>query len=443
MANKTKKTGLQRLFIIGIAVLILVWTGFIALNFLQYRQFYIFAQRDLGENLALLSQSVASSIPAEWVEAVELGMPELAESDPSDFLNSLVDDRRVFTIAILDTAGAVVYSTDPHLEEGSQNPYWASELGAIKTAILGIATYGGLRIVGDQYLRVAFAPIFDPMGDIAAIVGIEAGADYFGLLATLRKGLWWLGIVSAIVVLFIVGLLWFGKIELERLYSRLEQAATLSGIGMMAATLAHEIKNPLAIIKGSASAIPDSPEQETRELIQFIDEEVERLVGIVESHLAVARGREFPKYSQKISAVVDKIIPRYQEQLGQRGVGVIVEVSDDVIVPYSFSAIRQVLYNLMENASAATPQGGIIRIKIAQKKIDGMDFGIIMVSDTGKGIQKEQLNNLFEPFHTTKKEGTGLGLYITKKIIDGHNGSIIVESQPGKGTIFTVALPKY
>ncbi|RKZ25602.1 hypothetical protein DRQ29_06075 [bacterium] len=443
MFKLTQKKGLHRLFGVGIAVLIIIWAGFNIINFVQYHQFYNFARRDLGENLALLARILASSIPSDWVELSKADMAELAKNDPTNFIELIVDGEKIYSIAVLDTNGNVIFSTDSQIENGKENPYWASEIKTIHTAGLGIPIYGGLRKVGKRYLRVAFAPITDEFGKIVGIVGIEAGANYFGLLATLESGLWISGIVSAFAILFIVIILWFGKRELEKLYSQLEQAATLSGIGMMAATLAHEIRNPLAIIKGSAEAIPDSSDDDVGELVQFINEEVDRLSGIVESHLAVARGREFPKMPAKLSAVIDKVIPRYRDRLGQRGIGVIVEVEDDPIVPYSFSSIRQVLYNIMENATSAISQGGIIRIKISQDRSDGKDFGVISISDNGKGIPKEQLKHIFTPLHTTKKEGTGLGLFIAKKIVDGHNGNILVESSEGEGTTFKILIPKY
>ena len=442
MSSQRKKSPMHRMFISGMIVLIVIWLGFNGANFLLYRKFYDFAQRDIGKNLVLLAQALAGNIPSDWVEAVSMGMPELAERDPSSYLKTLVDGDKIHTVAILDTSGAILFSTDEELPTGEPNPYWASEIGGIKAAALGIATYGGLRRVGNQYLRVAFAPVFDPVGDVSAIVAVDAGAKYFGLLANIRRGVWIAGIVSAMAIFFIVLVMYLGRRELERLQYHLERAATLSGIGMMAATLAHEIRNPLAIIRGSAEAIPQIEDrEELEEMVQFINEEVDRLSGIVESHLAVARGREFPKVNQKLSAVVEKVVPRYRAQLKERGIGVIVDVGDDPILPYSFSAIRQVLYNLMENAASAVSSGGVIKVILDTKRIDGTEYGVIKISDTGKGIPEEHLAHIFEPFHTTKQKGTGLGLFITKQIVEGHGGKIYVESEVGAGTTFSIALP--
>ena len=442
MFERAQRKGLHRLFGVGIAVLIIIWAGFNVINFVQYYQFYNFARRDLGENLALLSRVFASSIPSDWVELAKLDMTDLTKTDPTNLIYRFVDGKKIYSVAVLDTNGKVIFSTDSQLEKGKINPYWSSEMKTIRTAALGIPTYGGLRKVGKRYLRVAFAPIVDPFGEIVGVLGIEAGANYFGLLSTLERGLWLSAIVSGVAILFIVIILWFGKRELEKLYNQLERAATLSGIGMMAATLAHEIRNPLAIIKSSAEAIPNSSDEEITELVQFIDEEIDRLSGIVESHLAVARGREFPKTPARLSAVIDKVIPRYREQFGQRGIGIIVEVEDDPVVPYSFSSIRQVLYNIMENAGAATSKGGVIRIKIGKDRFNGKEFGVISISDTGKGIPPDEIEHIFEPFHTTKKEGTGLGLFIAKQIVRGHGGDILVESQQDEGTTFKILIPK-
>ena len=433
---------MRRLMVIGMVILVVIWAGFNSANFLLYRQFYTFAQRDLGENLALLCRTVAGSVAPDWIEFLAMGMPELAESRPEEYLRALVDDKRIYAVAVLDTSFAVLFSTDKQLVLNEANPYWASEVGAMRAAALGVPAYGGLRRIGDRYLRVAFAPVMDPLGNAVAIVAIEAGADYFGMLSTLRNGLWFAGGASAVAIIFIAFVLWLGKRELERLQYHLENAATLSGIGMMAATLAHEVKNPLAIIRGSAESIKGAPENEIAELVGFINEEVDRLSGTVESHLAVARNKGFPKTIQKLSSVVDKVVLRYRQQLSQRGIGITIEVEDDPELPYAFSAIRQVLYNLLENSAAATTAGDVIRITLSANWLDGNKYGVIEVADTGKGIPQEQLNSLFEPFRTTKKEGTGLGLFITKRIVEGHGGRISVETEVDKGTTVKIYLPE-
>ncbi len=442
MAKKEHNKSLVRIFVVAVLVLAAAWITSTVSNVLQYRRFYAFAQNDLGENLSLLAQTVGNSISIDWIEAVQFGMPELAEVDESKMLYSLVREHKLYTVALMDTSGKLFFCTDKQIPLGEQNPYWAAERKAFEKAAFGIPSFGGLRRVGGIYLRTGFAPVYDNLGDVVAIVGIEAGAEYFGLLSSLRNGVWIYSVATGVSVMFMIVLLWFGKRRLDKLSFHLEDAATLSGIGLMAATMAHEIKNPLAIIKNSAEMISYSEPREISELVRFIDEEVDRLAAIVESHLSVAGNRDFPKTRQKLSSVIEKILPRYQEQLGQRGVGVIVEIDDDPIVPYSVSSIRQVLYNLMENAAAAVESGGIIRVSTKRENFAGAEYGTITVTDSGKGIDRDQMKELFKPFHTTKKEGTGLGLYISQKIIEGHGGKITVESEPSVFTRFKIWLPK-
>ena len=439
MTSQERK--INRLFAIGAVLLLLVWAGFFLANRILYRKLYEFSTVELGETLANYAKTVAGAVPSDWVEALAVGIPELAEKDASQYLQSLVDGEKIYAVAILDTAGNVLFCTDTTVEAGKPNPFWAGDIKSIKAAAMGVPVYGGLRRVGQRYLREAFAPIHDPFGKVVGVIGIEAGASYFSLLATLRRGIWIFNIVSMASVAFLIVLLFFGRREMMRLYSQLRRAATLSGIGMMAATLAHEIKNPLAIIKSAAELIPQSDPDEVKMRVEFINEEVDRLAGIVESHLAVARNREFPKTTQPLTVLVDKVAPRYQEQLAKRGIGLIVEVDEDPQVPYALSPMRQVLYNILKNAEEAVSEGGIIRIKVGRKTAEGKEYGCIRITDNGRGIPPEQLESIFEPFHTTRRGGTGLGLFVARQIVEGHGGKINIESTPGEGTTVEILLP--
>ncbi len=436
-----KKRQIDRLFVVGTVILAAVWLSFALANYVLYRKLYHFTTVELGENLADYARTIAGAIPAEWIESLEAGLPELAENSPEQYLKNLVDHRRIYTIAVMDTDGNIIFSTDTTITLGEPNPFWAGDIGAIKTALMGIPAYGGLRQVGDKYLRVAFAPVIDPFGKVMGAVGVEAGADYFALLSNIRKGTLIFTGISAAAMAFLIAILFLGRREMAKLYFQLERAATLSGIGMMAATLAHEIKNPLAIIKSAAELIPQSDPDEVQMRVDFINEEVDRLAAIVESHLAAARNREFPRTPQPLSVLIDKVIPRYQEQLARRGVGLLVEVDDDPIVPYALSPMRQVLYNIIKNAEEAVSEGGIIRVKIGTKSSGGKNYGYIRISDNGRGIPPEHLDHIFEPFHTTRRGGTGLGLFVAKQIVDGHGGKINIESTPGKGTTVEILLP--
>ena len=99
--------------------------------------------------------------------------------------------------------------------------------------------------------------------------------------------------------------------------------------------------------------------------------------------------------------------------------------------------MRQSLLNIVENAFAAMPGGGVLSIST---KLDG-DFEVIRIEDSGCGIDSEQLEKIFEPYFTTKASGTGLGLTVVYKVIKEHNGDIFVSSEPGRGTVFTIKLP--
>lgn len=242
--------------------------------------------------------------------------------------------------------------------------------------------------------------------------------------------------------------------ELRRLEERLERADRLAVIGQMAATVAHEIRNPLNGIEGFAGLLErEFPEDDPRRrYARNILEGVRALNKTVTDLLQFARPARLDLRPWRLSHIFQQVIFFLQEEIrSPRKDGRSTPLSAHIKVETAYDTdadeviadreqLRGAFLNLVLNAAQAMPDGGVIRIE--SRPADTKGQLCIRISDSGTGIPPEIREKLFTPFVTTKEHGTGLGLAITKKIIESHQGAITVESEPGKGTTFTVVLPR-
>jgi len=221
---------------------------------------------------------------------------------------------------------------------------------------------------------------------------------------------------------------------------QLRRAEKLSTLGEMAAVLAHEIRNPLGSIRGTAEILKDDYPAGTakHEFIEIQIKETERLNNVVEDFLRMARQQPLALSDCSIVEELETIVKLTENQAKLASVAVIAAFTDRSIrVKADGEKLRQAFLNIMINAIQATPPGGTVRI--AADRIQG--GCLITFGDSGAGVDRQTLDRMYEPFFTTKSDGTGLGLAITRKIIEGHGGTIAIESEPGKGTTVSIHLP--
>jgi two-component system NtrC family sensor kinase len=230
--------------------------------------------------------------------------------------------------------------------------------------------------------------------------------------------------------------------ELERSQAKLVQAEKMAAIGRLAASLAHEINNPLQAIHNSLFLSQhEGLGEETRgQYLRMAQSEVERLIEIVQRMLDFYRPSRGGVQFADPNEVVQNVLALADKRLQHGDVQVHTRLSDDLAaIPIVSDQISQVLLNLVINAVEAMPSGGDLWLQ-TQRSEDGNDL-LLSVRDSGPGMSSEQISSLFEPFYTTKPKGTGLGLAISYGIVESHGGTIDVSSQAGRGTTFTVRLP--
>lgn len=228
--------------------------------------------------------------------------------------------------------------------------------------------------------------------------------------------------------------------DLQSSFEQLRRADRLSAIGQLAASLAHEIRNPLGSI-GGALAVLDDPAIDAglrSELRGIVNKEFTRLERLLTNLLDFARPR-VPEYRDSdIGKTFDTVIELVGHAAGRSGIQLRMEVAPEMpAFEGDPEQLRQVILNLTLNAIQAMPSGGEI-VLAAQQENSSV---LIQVRDQGAGISAEDLGRIFDPFFTTKANGTGLGLAVSHQIIAQHNGSLKAERNSGPGMTFSIVLP--
>ncbi|MEQ1501089.1 MAG: ATP-binding protein [Myxococcota bacterium] len=229
-----------------------------------------------------------------------------------------------------------------------------------------------------------------------------------------------------------------------RSFAQLEEQKRLAALGAMSAGLAHEIRNPLAGIKGAAQLLQaDVVPGESMDMLQVIVDETNRLNEVVTEFLDYARPFELRVQDEPVNAVVARALAVVRAQGLPATITLVEELAEGLpVVPLDPASTGQVVLNLLQNALQAMPDGGTLTVRT---RLGGDGTGRqdleVHVTDTGAGIPDHVKDQLFVPFFTTKQDGTGLGLAICQRIVHAHRGEIDVWSVPGEGTSFVVRLP--
>lgn len=240
-------------------------------------------------------------------------------------------------------------------------------------------------------------------------------------------------------------------IVVENIHSveQMEEQHRLAALGTMAAGLAHEIRNPLAGIKGAAQYLQTAGDDpaEVRDFLDVIVGEADRLNGVVTQFLDYARPLDIRAEPVALGRLLDRLLDLIRAEGLPPGVELRLEVPVDLPrLSLDSDKVRQVLLNLVHNAIQAVGTRGLVTVRAAIGEMGGPSRRggpavEISVADDGQGIEAQDLDKLFIPFFTTKRDGTGLGLSISRRLVEAQGGEIAVRSQPGKGSLFTVRFP--
>jgi len=350
-------------------------------------------------------------------------------------------DADISSIVLLDDENRVLvaYPEDESVPEGERHPFADLDQGPI------LAAQGGFFVATEPQSREslffmnAYGPVVDLFGN-EYVLGLKADVGYQKTIDSLRYGILLLNLVSGLAVIAFAYLYYrTGRrmaLEDEATFRR-EKLATL---GQLAGGVAHEIRNPLGIIKQAAFLLRKqkgmTPDAE--EWLGYMEDAVERMNHLVEDVLGYARKRNLEIKSYNLTDTVGRAVHLVKHKLDTSRVQVIRDDAAEVGCAYDESRMEQVVVNLLLNAIEAMPDGGTITIRTREigSSVE------LDVEDTGPGIPPDRLDRVMEPFQTGKETGTGLGLAIVRHIVESHGGTVTVRSKLGEGTCFTVRIPK-
>jgi len=226
--------------------------------------------------------------------------------------------------------------------------------------------------------------------------------------------------------------------EMEQLKHELSQVERLSLVGQMAASITHEIRNPMAVVQGFIQLIKERTGPELQQYFNLILDELNRANEIISDFLSLAQNRNVPMEIGDLNAIVKSLHPIIQADANMRGAQVELLLQPGLSsVLLNEKEMKQLILNLVRNGLEAMDDSGTIQIETRQAS----GYVELHISDTGPGIPEEKQARIFEPFYTTKDKGTGLGLPVCLSIVQKHGGSMDVKSVEGEGTKFSMVLP--
>ncbi|MBR9743190.1 PAS domain-containing sensor histidine kinase [Bacillus cereus] len=227
--------------------------------------------------------------------------------------------------------------------------------------------------------------------------------------------------------------------ERKKTEELLNKSDTLAAIGQLAAGVAHEVRNPLTVIKGFIQLFQINKEDQEK-YFNLMLSEIERIEAILQEFLSIAKTDEISTEKKNIYQIFKNVVSLMNTKAIMTNIQVeLYADSKDIIIECSENQLKQVFINILQNSIEAMPDGGRISIHIKEIGKDGI---IISVIDKGIGIPEERIKRLGEPFYSTKEKGTGIGLMLSYKIIESHQGKISIMSEVGVGTTVTIYLPK-
>ena len=420
-------------------------------------------EQSLEEELGTRLQGVAGAAAAviDPADIVALSVEGAEGLSYGQVLVDLEIVRRVSESAnvfLLESDGRVLFDLLHPDAVGDTSALFAVERVAVTSAFAGESSVTRLYRTDDLLFKTGFAPVRALDQEIIAVVGVEADADFLGILQETRRNLL-LTLAPAILAVFLLSLL-FIRLSLarQRLEREFARAENLAAVGELAATLAHEVRNPLGVIKRSAERLKKKYTGEEPELLEYITEECDRLAGAVRRYLEFAKPAPQGERHGDLEEVVRTTAALLERECEERGITITVTTEGDGPwrVRMGAEELKQILLNLLRNGIEAFaediaegPEGTQPAVGFRERK-RRMEIGLERVRsmvhlsyrDNGPGMSSETLLRAREPFFTTRAKGSGLGLAIVDRLVREAGGEMRVRSKPTQGVQLDLWIPK-
>ncbi len=389
----------------------------------------------------LVGRQVQTTAFPDFVSAGQR-LPAKTFIDP--LIDNLPREVNVQNIFLIDRDLTCLKASSDFFKPGEEIFYLEEDSSEIRRAWNGEITSSPLRLIASYRFKTAYAPVRDTRGQIACLVVVEAKADFLNLLQPFQRGLVIGGIASFGLLIIFAFFLYTAISLFLRTQENLRRSERLAVMGQMAATVAHEIRNPLGIIKSTAYVLRQRYEQPAQpdEMFDFIPSEVQRLNRLVNDFLSLTRDRQLNSTQSDLVKTVEKALAMVRSDEQANGVAWDFNSAvPSLPLRYDKEVITQVLLNLLFNAVQALEGKGTIAVRLQEEQEKGKTVAHLTVQDDGPGLPVEP-EKIFEPFFTTKTRGSGLGLAVCKQLVEKHGGRIAAESEKGGGTTMHVWLPK-
>ncbi|MBC8184136.1 hypothetical protein H8E88_23840 [candidate division KSB1 bacterium] len=403
-----------------------------------------YLEQELEKRLIVVAGLTANKIEMDYIE--DILSPEknrIGQQLLQSYLSDLVYNFEFESAFVIDREYLVLVDGARHFPRGQKRTYLKQDSTALQQAWTGDISTSPIHVLEGNKFKSVYAPIKDDLFEVQALLVLEASADFFELLNLFKQGLILGGLISfGLIIVFSFFITWMITL-LIRTHESLQQTEKLAAMGRMAASMAHEIRNPLGIIKGTADVLKEkyAVKEQEDELFDFIAAEVQRLNYLINNFLSFAREPKLNLKTTDIKAVVEKAVAAVEREENEFKIQIFIHIKNELPqFKFDENTIQQVLFNLMINALQAFKKNGKIEISLNTISLKNKKYAEISVADNGPGIEGDR-TKIFEPFFTTKSTGSGLGLAICKQIIEKHEGWIEVTSEIGKGTTFKFYLP--
>jgi signal transduction histidine kinase len=419
------------------AAIVVITLIFLSVNWYYYHRIRSSLDSEFSIRLMALASLAAASIDTGRLDTLS---PELAGFDPDDpnmsTLEGIASEYDLAGIHVLREDGIVLLTTRPDLfPPGELYPLWDMDHVEIIRALEGSPSSTGLHeSPGGGYFKAGYAP-----GDgLPVVAAVEADARFLRGMSGLRAILIAATTVSLIGLAVFVLLVSKATASLLRTRESLLHAETLASMGRMAAGIAHEVRNPLFIIRGSAEKLRRQHPEDSSAIDEYILDEVDRLNGILTDYLLFARNESTSVSDTDLVRLLERSIRLVSDPQHAGDVSVERKYELDS-APFSGEEkkLQQVFLNLLLNAIQALDGSGDLSVSLSRSG----PYYVIRFTDSGPGIPEKDLERVFEPFYTTRPTGSGLGLAIARRVVSDHGGEISIDSGAGGGTTVTVKLP--
>ncbi len=347
-------------------------------------------------------------------------------------LEAIRSNSHLQSIMLLSPKGEILVASPQNAGHGAlsslaHNRYFRQALSG-RAAVSDMEEYAG------ESFMSAYAPVQNIDGFTVAVLAIEAKADFFSVLTSLKNRLLLFSMLN-LALISLIALFLFRAIQRSMRYqSELKDQEHLVQLGSMSASVAHELRNPLGIIVGTNDVIRKKYADREDELFDYIPQEIKRLNGLIDHFLTFARSPQIQVGALDMQALLMRIKMSLKESQRAR---LRVTAPDTCSILTDASLLEQAVMNLLINAFQASKPNDSVELHISQPAKNRLR---LVVQDKGPGVPKAQRETIFKPFFTTKEKGTGLGLAITKRLIDHLQGTLSLESAE-TGSRFVIEIP--